>query len=192
MRLDDVMARMKSRPRTLNVDTLFHIRQSSFQQKQQTQWYFIVTIVSCSFILLAVLCFSLRARIYIISFWDVFLNPWFHQPTRLYEKTAPLPLLIPGKSYMTYKETTLKETSPLPCIKRSKQPNVSPASRNRQYELNSANLETLTLQFPVKAAVDRTWHFADDLHPDMKLNATVPSSATRPLCKHYLRKPIVS
>ena len=120
-----------------------------------------------------------------------FLNPRFHQPTRLHEKTAPLPLLIPGKSYMTYKETTLKETSPLPCIQRSKQPNFSPANRNRQYELNSANLETITLQFPVKAAVDRMRHCAD-LHPDMKLNATVPSSAVRPLCKHYLRKTIVS
>jgi len=64
MRLDDVMVRMKSRPRTLDVVTLLHIRQSSVQQKQQTQWYFIVIIVFCSVTLLAVLCFSLRARTY--------------------------------------------------------------------------------------------------------------------------------
>ena len=75
MRLDYVMARMKSRPKTLDVDTLLHIRQSSVQQKQETQWYFIVTIVSCFVTLLAVLCLSLRARIY------NFLLRCFFKPT---------------------------------------------------------------------------------------------------------------
>ena len=75
MRLDDVMARMKTRQRTLDVDTLLHIRQSSVQQKQQTYWYFIVTIESCSVTLLAVLCLSLRVRIY------NFLLRCFSKPT---------------------------------------------------------------------------------------------------------------
>jgi len=75
MRLDDVMARMKPRPRTLDVDTLLHIRQSSAQQKQQTYWYFIVTIVFCSVTLLVVLRFSLRARTY------NFLLRCFSKPT---------------------------------------------------------------------------------------------------------------
>jgi len=57
------------------VDTLLHIRQSSVQRKQQTQWYFIVTIVSCSVTLLAVLCFALQARIY------NFLLRCFFKPT---------------------------------------------------------------------------------------------------------------
>jgi len=75
MRLDDVITHMKTRPRTLDVDTLLHIRQFSVQQKQQTQWYFIVTIVFCSVTLLVVLCFSLRAHTY------NFLLRCFSKPT---------------------------------------------------------------------------------------------------------------
>ena len=90
MNLDDVMARRKTRPRTLDVGTLLHIRQSSVQQKQQTQWYFIITIVSCSVTLLAVRCFSLRARTYNFLL-RCFFKPTVSPPDRFVREDCTLP-----------------------------------------------------------------------------------------------------
>lgn len=44
MSLDDLITHMKARPRTIDVDTLLHIRQLSSQQKQQKNWYMIVIL----------------------------------------------------------------------------------------------------------------------------------------------------
>jgi len=84
---------MKARQRTLDVEKLLYIRQSSFQHKQQTHCYLIIISISCTITLLGVLCFSLRIHIlvYTLSVLVVFPKTLLHHPTRLSEKIPSTP-----------------------------------------------------------------------------------------------------
>ena len=53
--LDDVITRMKTRPKLVDVDTLLHVHQLASQQKQHTNWYMISTITLCAVILIGIL-----------------------------------------------------------------------------------------------------------------------------------------
>jgi hypothetical protein len=63
MQLDDVMARISARQLTLDLNSLFHIRQTSLQQRQQTYWHPVIIVASFIVTLLVILCFSVRSLV---------------------------------------------------------------------------------------------------------------------------------
>jgi hypothetical protein len=59
--LDEIKSKVVVPSQTFDIDSLFHIRQTSSRQAQQTYWHLIVTITACAVAILSVLYFSLRS-----------------------------------------------------------------------------------------------------------------------------------
>ena len=62
--IDEVRSRVITPSQTLDVDSLFHLRQVSLQQDQRTFWHLIVTTTVCALAILGILCFSLRSYVH--------------------------------------------------------------------------------------------------------------------------------
>jgi len=60
-RLDEIKSKVVVSSQTFHIDSLFHIRQTSSRQAQQTYWHLIVTSTACAIAILSVLIFSLRS-----------------------------------------------------------------------------------------------------------------------------------
>jgi hypothetical protein len=62
--LDDVIARMKTRPKLVDVDTLLRVHQLASKQGKQTDWYMVSTITLGAVVLIGILCVFLRVYMY--------------------------------------------------------------------------------------------------------------------------------
>jgi hypothetical protein len=62
--LDGIIAQVTNQKQTFDVDSLFHIHQTSLQLKQHTQWTVILTTSISVAIILGLLCFVLYSHYY--------------------------------------------------------------------------------------------------------------------------------
>ena len=62
--LNDVKSRVMASPRNLDVDSVVHVHHNSLQQERQSYWHSIIITTVCTITIIAILCFSLRSRIY--------------------------------------------------------------------------------------------------------------------------------
>jgi len=60
-RLDEIKSKVVVLSQIFDIDTFFHIRQTSSRQAQQTYWHLTVTSTACAITMLSVLYFSLRS-----------------------------------------------------------------------------------------------------------------------------------
>ena len=63
-RLDEVKSKVVMPSQSFDIDSLFHIRQTSLRQAHQTYWHLIVTTSICAIAILSVLYFSLRSYLH--------------------------------------------------------------------------------------------------------------------------------
>jgi len=62
--IDNIKSRVDAPRRSLDVDTLLHVRHVTLQQEKQTRWHLVMTIITCTITFFLIIYFSFHLKLH--------------------------------------------------------------------------------------------------------------------------------
>ena len=107
-RLDEVNSKVIMPSQSFDIDSLFHIRQTSLRQAHQTYWHLIVTTTVCAIAIFCVLYFSFRSHVHNFIPCGSSANK-SPEPSTLEQVPSPLPPEPKRRAYSPQPGNSKKE-----------------------------------------------------------------------------------